>query len=333
MSTPTRRWVLAGLLGLLTLIAALGTVVGRWSHSVLLDTESWVETVGPVGTAPEVTDALSRYFTAELNDFLAPTQRLQELTPDALDPLAARAGGVIESIVETETRSFFEGETYATLWIGLNETAHSAAVAIIRDQVPFFSTAGGVVTVDLTPLLSRIVDQVVVFLREVGDAIPQVVLDRTEFDDKVAELITAYETEGLPERFSNVVVFESERLGAIQQTVSLFDRLVWVLPALTVLLAVWAVWLAPNRILMGLALLGGAVVVWLLSIWAISTIVSTVVDGVTSQQTAVVAEAVLEAITDGLLTLMIVLSIGAVAAGVGVFVWSRQSEPEESSVV
>jgi hypothetical protein len=300
---------------------------------VLLDTESWVETVGPVGTAPEVTDALSRYFSAELNDFLAPTQRLQDLAPDALDNLAARAGGLIESVVESETRSFFEGETYESLWIGLNESAHSAAVAIIRDQVPFFSTAGGEVSVDLTPLLSRIVDRVVEILREVGDAVPQVVLDRTEFDDNLEELITAYETEGLPDRFSNVVVFESERLGAIQQTVALFDRLVWVLPVLTVLFAVGAVWLAPDRIRMGLVLLAGAVAVWLLSIWIINVLVSTIVSGVVSEQAAVVARTVLETVTDGLSTLLLVLTLGGLAAGAGLFVWSRRREPEESGAV
>lgn len=331
MSRHTERWVLAALLGLLTLIGAVGTVVGRWSHDVLLDTETWVETVGPVGTAPEVVDALSRYFTRELNDFLAPSERLQELAPDALDPLAIRAGGVVESIIESETREFLEGETYEALWLGLNESAHSAAVAIIRDQVPFFSTAGGEVTVDLTPLLSRIVDRVVVVLREVGDVVPQIVLDRAEFDDTVGELINTYETEGLPDRFSNVVVFESERLGGIQQTVAMFDRLVWVMPFLTIVLAVGTIWIAPNRVLMGLALLGSAVVAWLLSIWIVNAIVSSIVSGVASEQTAVVAQAMLESVTDGLLTLLIILSIGGILTGAGVFVWSRRHETEAST--
>ena len=186
------------LFALLTLGAAVGTAVGRWTHDTLFDTDAWLEVVGPISGDPLVSDALSSAVSWELIEFLDPTVRLQSLLPDLLDPLAVEIGTSVDELIIGETDEFFHSDLFDELWLGLNETAHTAAVAIIRDQVPFASTAGGVVAVDLEPLVVPINDSVVVRLESLGERIPDFILEQLDIDETVSSLIVEYETEGIP---------------------------------------------------------------------------------------------------------------------------------------
>lgn len=327
------RWVVAVLFSLLAFIGAVGSVVGYWAHNVLFDTETWVETVGPIGTDPVVTDALSEYATGEITEFLDPTARLTEFFPDALAPLAEVIGAAVEQAIAEETAEFFTSDRYAELWNGLNQTAHTAVVAIIRDQVPFLSTAEGVVSVDLVPVVTPIVDRVIVRARQIGDSLPDILLGAVDFDDALAEIIAEYERDGPPERLSNVVIYESDRLAAVQHSAALFDRLVVVFPILTVLLAVGAVVIAPGRRWMIPVLLVGAALAWWLSMLLADFLIVRLVEGVASGDAADVAEALLQAVTarlDGLLTTLLFTALLAGGVAAGWMLLYRPGQPEES---
>ena len=311
----TLRWTLAAVFSVLAVIGAIGSAVGNWAHNVLLDTDSWVETIGPVGTDPVVTEALAEVTAREINEFLDPVARFTNLLPDALDPLGVIFGEAIENAVVEETGEFFESELYDDLWLGLNETAHGAVVAVIRDQVPFISTAEGSVSADLEPLLSPIIDRVIHRIEELGAAVPDFILDAAEFDDSLSKLIAEYEASGFPPNLNDVVIYESDRLAAVQQAVALFDRLVVVLPILTLLMAVAAVVAAPDRILMVPILLVGTAISWWVSVILTDRIINNVVSGITSENAADVASVMLTTVTGSLDALLIVLLV--VAGGVG----------------
>jgi hypothetical protein len=83
------RWLFTGLFAFLTLFAAVGTAVGRWTHDTLFDTEAWLEVVGPVSSDPVVSDALASAVSRELIEFLEPTVPFENLLPDALESVAA----------------------------------------------------------------------------------------------------------------------------------------------------------------------------------------------------------------------------------------------------
>ena len=207
------------------LFAAVGSAVGRWTHDTLFDTEAWLEVVGPISSDPMVSDALASAVSKELVDFLEPTTSFENLLPDLLEPLAVELGTAVEEIIVEETDNFFHSDRFDDLWLGLNETVHTAVVAIIRDQVPFVSTSGGVVTVDMATLVAPIIGSVVVRLEQLGDQIPDFILEQVDVDGTVSGLIDQYETDGLPDSLSNVVVYESDRLASVQQTVATFDRI------------------------------------------------------------------------------------------------------------
>jgi uncharacterized membrane protein YqjE len=44
------RWVIASFLAILTVLTFVGSVVGYWTHQVLFDTDTWLETVEPLVT-------------------------------------------------------------------------------------------------------------------------------------------------------------------------------------------------------------------------------------------------------------------------------------------
>lgn len=317
-----RLWFLAVALAILGSMGLVSTVVSRWTHDVLLDTDSWIETIGPIGTDPIVTEALADRVSVAIIDWLDAEERLSTLLPMPLAPLSSLIGTQIDEFVEDETLEFFQSDLYTEVWYGLNRTAHAAVVAVIRDEVPLASTTGGVVTINITLLAEPIVDTVFARLKDIGDAIPPVLLAQVDINEVVAEVIRTYEVEGFPDWMSNVVVYDSERLATVQTTAAVLDKLVWVLPFLTLLLVGGAVYLAPNRQRIGALLLILGAVGWIVSSVSINSVVASIISDIESSDAANIAAEVFDGITGGLETLLIILGILALMGAVGIAGWT-----------
>lgn len=299
----------------------VGSVASRWVDDILFDTDTFMEAVGPIGTDEVVTGAMSDKFSSTLIDWIDAEDRLAGMLPAALTPVAGLLADRVDGIVTDETERFFASDVYEQAWLGLTERAHRAAVAIARDQIPFVSTEGGVVTVDLIPVMTPIVDRVFSRLTELGQAIPQVILDQVDFDEAIASAVDIYETEGLPAWLGDVQVYSSDRLAAFQEMTALLDRLVWVLPVVTVLLAAGALYFAPSRGRMTVGLFGAAGVAWLLASLLVSSLVGTVVGNIQSTTAATIADEVFKGITAGLTRTLLILGVVAALAAVAVGVW------------
>jgi hypothetical protein len=320
-----RRWWVAIVFAILATVGLVASVASNWTHSVLFDTDKWMETVGPIGTNEVVTDALSDRFSQELIDWVDADGRLTGLLPPLLAPLGRYAASFVDTLIVQETDRFFTSDLYANSWETINRSAHTAAVAIIRDEVPNVSTAGGVVTVDLVPVLTPIVDRVFDRMRQFGEAVPDVLLNRVDIDETIADVIQTYETEGLPQWLSEIEVYQSDSLAAIQQTTAILDRLVWILPVLTLLFAAGALYYAPLRWRMGAILLASAALGWLLAVIAVNAVVGAVVSGIDSDTSAAVANEVFTGVTSGLTSLLWVLIIVATVAALAVVGWTYYS--------
>lgn len=306
---------------ILTTVGVVASVSSWWSHRVLFDTDAWMETVGPIGTNEVVTGALSDRFSGELIDWIDADNRLSSLLPPILGPLADYGARFINGVIVEETDRFFGSEFYGNAWFRVNETAHRAAVAVIRDEVPNVSTEGGVVTVDLVPILTPIVDRVFARVSEFGEAVPPVILNQVNIDETIGTIIDTYEREGLPDRLNDIEVFASDKLAAVQTTTVMLDRLAWVLPFLSVLFAAGAMYFAPVRFRMGWVLLGSAALGWFVAWLAVTLIVSSIVGSIETDTAATVAQEVFTGVTSGLTTLLMIMAIVAGIGGVGVLVW------------
>lgn len=310
----------------------VGSVASRWIDDVLFDTDTFMETVGPVGTTDVVTGALADKFSGTLIDWIDAENRLTELLPPVFAPMAGRIADRVDEIITDETDKFFASDVYENAWLGLARSVHTAAVAIIRDQIPFVSTEGGEVTVDLIPIMTPIVDRVFARLTELGEAIPQAIMDQVDFDDTIAQVIDTYQTEGLPDWLGEVEVYTSGRLATIQKTTGLLDRLVWVLPVVTILLAIGALFFAPRRGRMLMVMLGAAGVAWLAASLLVTQLISPVVGNIESTTAAAVADEVFTGITSGLTRILLILGVGSAVAAlaVGVWLYFSRERPEEA---
>src|SRR4029078_4358720 len=57
------RKIFVGILVVLTCLSITTTTVDTWAHRTLLNTDEWVDTVGPLGTDPQGTAALANFMT------------------------------------------------------------------------------------------------------------------------------------------------------------------------------------------------------------------------------------------------------------------------------
>lgn len=321
---------------ILTSAGVVASVASNWVHRTLFDTDAFMETVGPLGTTDAVTGALSDKFSSTLIEWIDAENRLRDLLPPVLAPVAGRIGDRVDEYVTEETDQFFQSEVYESAWLRLARSSHVAAVAIIQDQLPFGSSEGGEVTVDLIPVMTPIVDRVFARLIELTDAIPQVILDQVDFDETLADVVDTYETEGLPDWLGEIMVYSSDRLAVMQEATALLDRLVWVLPVVTLLLAIAALYYAPLRGRTAVIMLGAAGVAWLLALLLVNGLVRTVVANVESTTAATIADEVFTHVTSGLNQILLFLGLLAVVAALGVGGWlyfTKEREGESNPEV
>ena len=115
-------------------------VAGHWAHTTILDTERYIETVGPIGSSPEVQEAFAGVVTdanvdqvdteALVGDFLSGILPSNPLTDRLAGPLATGINGLIGQAVD----SFVTSDLFTNAWIKLNTAAQKGLVAILQNE-------------------------------------------------------------------------------------------------------------------------------------------------------------------------------------------------------
>ncbi|MEV6279653.1 hypothetical protein [Nocardia sp. NPDC051832] len=226
------RWSVTITLVILTGVLALASVLARFTHGELLDTERYVETVAPLGSDPALRSELADQITAAIMDRLdVETVTVQALTalaeesprvPTAVVGLAPVVERQARDFVHETTESVLDSGEFETWWIQANRRAHQAVVAVVtgdtRDAIEMSSN--GTVSVSLGP----IIDRVRIALTERGFT----------FAERVPTIDRSF------------VLFESSELVKAQRYASMLDRGADLLPWITVLIAGCAMCAAPK---------------------------------------------------------------------------------------
>jgi ABC-type multidrug transport system fused ATPase/permease subunit len=311
------RW-LASVVAVLACLSIFVSTVAVWSHNTLLNTDAWVETVGPLVEDPAVTDAVTFVWTAAAAEKVA-----QQALPDKAQFLAAPIANALNSFVLAETKKLLQTQQFQDLWYKVNRVAHENAVKILRGEpVRGFQAENGTVTLNILPLLSttmQAIDQKVPKL--FGDQpIPTITMETPP--DEARARLSAVLPVTLPDNFGVYTVFQSDQLAAAQQAVKIFDKLVVVLCILSVALVAAAIALATRRRRMVIGLAVGVVLAMALANGVIQAFQNVVLDLITSQTTRAAAETTLvqlvsrlRAITNTLLWLGVIVMIVAFITG------------------
>lgn len=317
-SARAARWrrVTAGVLAVLAVLATTVALVTVWSVRTLTNSDLFVERVAPILDDPEVAQAIGTAAAEELVTALELEDRLADRLPDELSvlagPVAAAAQGYladgISTLVETDAvQSAWEAALYAGHRVTIRILSGSDAAAI--------ENTGGVVVLDLTPLINEALAQGADFASDLLDrdiGAPEVT------GDDVDAAITALEEQlgrDLPVDFGQVVLFESENLALAQQGYQAVKVLGWLAPIVAILLVTLAVVVSTDRVRTGMWIAIGVAGSMLLVAVALQPLKSSILDAAAAEglDGAIAAgfDTVFSSLRSGL---VLVVVLGAVAA-------------------
>jgi hypothetical protein len=253
-ATPRRRarrsrGVVAVVLVVITSILVTVSVTAVWARRNALNTERYVETIGPVAQDVRVQRALGNYITTQVMSAIDPEELLRDSLPERAQALIGPITSAVRGFVNDRVDAFLATDEFSRLWVQVNEVAHQRVVDVLNgDLPPSLEVQGNDVVLNVIPILNQV-------LARVGEASPEIFgrtvdLPTVTVDEVPEEAIQRIEQalgRPLPDNFGQFTVFDASKLQQVQDTVTLFNRLVVAAVILSVLLIALTLWVSPRR--------------------------------------------------------------------------------------
>ena len=149
-------WV--GFLIALGSIALSNWLILRWMELYVFDTQTYVETVGPLTKDPAVANALSAYATEKLYSSIDLEAEIRNALPEKASFLAAPLAGQVEVATEKIGTRLIASDQFNSIWIAANQNAHSALIATLEKPQPEFNAEKERVVfgINISPFLEQI---------------------------------------------------------------------------------------------------------------------------------------------------------------------------------
>ena len=249
-----RTLIAVVLITLATILAPL-SVVARWAHDEVGNTDRFVQTVSPLASDPAVQNAITDRITQTINSYID----VQSVTKDALTGLAGqnfvppRAADVlpslsvplsnaIENFVHTKVDQLVRSNTFQQAWVEATRQAHTQMVAVLTgDTSKAVDVSGGQVKINTATIVAtvkqKLIDQGFTFANRIPDV------------------------------NASFTIFEAKNLGTAQKWFSWLNTLSRVLPILALLCLFAGVMVARDRrktlMVAGLSIAGSMVLLGL----------------------------------------------------------------------
>ena len=200
------------------------SLVAVWLRVTLLDTDRYVNTVGPIAEQPEVQRAVAVKLENAIYSRVDFAALAREVLPDRADVLAPAIETGAKTVISDRIREFTASERFQELWVEANRRAHTRVVELLTG-----GRSGRVVLDDDTVYLdlSPVVDRVRTALQERGLS-------------RIASAIP-------PTVDGQVELMQSSALVDAQRGVRLLKGIAIVLPLLALLCLAGSVLLAYSR--------------------------------------------------------------------------------------
>ena len=242
-----RKTLVAAFL-LLSCLAFTLAVPAVWTRRTLSDTDRYVGTVAPIIDHDSVTDALSQRISAEIITLVDPESLAETALPPRALALAPAVANAVESFVEDRVNEVVASDRFAEFWANANRFTHTQIQAVLRGDGEILSTQDGQIVLNLIPVINEVLVRIEtsggdllgrdVSLPEVSDAeVPEAARQKLESALGVT----------IPADFGQIVIYEADKLGAVQDAAKTFHRLVFIIVALAILLAAAALWVSKAR--------------------------------------------------------------------------------------
>ncbi|GGX84807.1 hypothetical protein [Streptomyces fructofermentans] len=223
------RSFLAALLIVLGCVLAPLSAVASWASDVVGDTDTYVDTVAPLASDPDIQNAVANRVTDAVMERLDLQTLLQDVAPKDR-PLLEKALGKLGDSLEDAVRSFVHdkaqdvaaSDTFERIWTQANRRVHSAVDKALT------GSGGGAVKIND--------DTVTLDLGPVVEDVKQRLVD---------EGLTA--AGKIPEVSTDFTLVKSEDVGKVKTYFRILQLMGNWLPVIAVLLVAVGVWLSAHR--------------------------------------------------------------------------------------
>jgi hypothetical protein len=314
------RGPLAVALVVLTCFAFVGSVLSIWTHQQLLDTDNFVSAVDPLVKDPAVVDAVSAYVAGKIVDVLDVQGRVESALPDRAGFLAVPITNQVQTVAQARVAQLMRTGAFQAAWEKTLRFVHSRVVGLLRGDARYLKIQNGALTLDLTLVIADA-------LRYLHSQLPDLVQSKVPIPD-LSNLTIPAEARAklsdalgrpIPDNFAEVTIMRSDQLTTAQRAVQALDALVIILPILTALLLIAALWVSPNRRRTLLQLGIGLALAMLLVLLLIKLVQNQVISAVTTQPGQGVLAPALDALLGGLFQWLTYLLVVGVVVAAGAF--------------
>jgi hypothetical protein len=220
---PRWRRIVSAVLLVVGIILVPVSASAIWVRNTLLDTDQYVETIGPLAANPDIQQGLADRITTALFADDRVENRIADALPPRADVLAAPIAGGLEGVTNEAALKLFESEQFETVWENANRRAHSALVDVLTGGGSRISTEDGTVSVNIEQIFDNV---------------------KQRLDDRG---ITVFDDVELPAKYQSVVLIQSKELESAQSGVDLLQKLAWILPFVALLCLGGSIALARDR--------------------------------------------------------------------------------------
>jgi hypothetical protein len=243
-----RRSAVAVLVALSCILVLLSTTV-VWAHRTLLNTGTFVGTVGPVFQDPAVASAVATRATDELFTQLDLKTRLRDALPPKASFAAAPITTAAEGYVAGELTKVLTSPQFQAIWTQALTTTHQQLVAVLRgEHTPVLSSSDGYIVLNTLPLINQALGKVSGLASDLtGKPVTLPTITSADPPQQAVNKLSKALGVPLPSNFGEITLVRSSDLGTVRQLVKDSDALTVVLPLVTILLIALSLWLSVNR--------------------------------------------------------------------------------------
>ena len=196
------------------------SILATWMDRVFLDSTTWADTSAEALQQPEVQTALSAYLVDQIYANVDVPAELEQALPAKAKPLAGPLAVTGQPYVERAIAAGLGRPRVVELWRSANLRAHTALLKILNGGSGPFSTANGVVAIDLRPLVDQI---------------------SSTLTQRTSGAVT------LPPDAGRIVLLQSDQLSAAQSAVKVMRLLALPLLLLALVVYALAIYLSRSR--------------------------------------------------------------------------------------
>jgi hypothetical protein len=243
-----RRSVVAVLVAISCLFVLLSTTV-VWAHRTLLDTGTFVGTVGPVFQDPAVASAVAARATDELFTELNLQTRLRDALPPKVSFAAVPITNATKSYVAGKLTNVLSSPRFQAVWTAALTATHKQLVAVLRGQnTAAVSSSGDYIVLNTVPLINQALGQVSGLASDLaGKPVTLPTITSADPPQQAVNKLSQALGVSLPSNFGEITLVRSSDLATVRQGVKAFDGLTLILPLVTIVLIALALWLSVNR--------------------------------------------------------------------------------------